>query len=145
VLDTGAGRCHKARMFNALRSNDWPLAGCLFALMLANTAAAQPEPSFRSTCRDLRASLQLLDPKPDDYLTIEVTGALTDVHSDSVLTYMLMCSPPDPQVLCVTYSAGGRKKGDDVILAGTYSQRGPDHIMLDPCLHHPAGPDGVTK
>jgi hypothetical protein len=48
---------------------------------------------------------------------------------------MAMCSPPDPQVLCVTYSTGGRKAGDTVVLSGTYSPRGPDHILLDPCLH----------
>jgi hypothetical protein len=108
-----------------------------FAAMTPMAVEAQPEPSFRSTCQNLRMSVRTLNPKPDDYFTIEVSGTLTDVHSDGALVYMLMCSPPDPQVLCVTYSTGGRKKGDRVIFAGTYSQRGPDHIMLDPCLHHP--------
>jgi hypothetical protein len=112
------------------------LSGCV---VVATPVAleAQPAPFLRSTCQNLRASVRKLNPKPDDYFTIEVAGTLTDVHSDGVLVYMLMCSPPDPQVLCVTYSTSGRKKGDGVILAGTYSQRGPDHIMLDPCLHHP--------
>jgi hypothetical protein len=50
---------------------------------------------------------------------------------------MLMCEPPDPQVLCVTYETGGRKRGDRVVLTGSYSRRGPDHILLDPCLHGP--------
>ena len=116
----------------------WPaLPGCFAALVTATAVEAQPAPSFRSTCQDLRASVRKLNPNPDDYFTIEVVGTLPDVHSDGVLAYMLMCSSPDPQVLCVTYSTSGRKKGDSVILAGTYSQRGPDHIMLDPCLHHP--------
>ena len=117
----------------------WPtLPGCLVALATATAVEAQPAPSFRSTCQDLRASVRKLNPKPDDYFTIEVVDALADVHSDGVLVYMLMCLPPDPQVLCVTYSTSGRKKGDRVVLAGTYSERGPDHIMLDPCLHHPS-------
>jgi hypothetical protein len=117
----------------------WPtLPGCLVALVTATTVEAQPAPSFRATCQDLRASLKKLSPKPDDYFTIEVVGPLAEVHSDGVLVYMLMCAPPDPQVLCVTYSTSGRKKGDRVVLAGTYGERGPDHIMLDPCLHHPA-------
>jgi hypothetical protein len=111
--------------------------GCIAALA-ATAIQAQPAPSFRTTCQELRSAVSKLNPKPDDYFTIEVAGTLTDVHSDGVLAYMLMCSPPDPQVLCVTYSTSGRKKGDAVILAGTYSERGPDHIMLDPCLHHPS-------
>ena len=111
--------------------------GCS-AGVAATAVLAQPAPSFRSTCQELRASVSKLNPKPDNYFTIEVAGTLTDVRSDAVLVYMLMCSPPEPQVLCVTYSTSGRKKGDGVILAGTYSQRGSDHIMLDPCLHHPS-------
>jgi hypothetical protein len=88
----------------------------------------------------LRASIAKLDPGAEDYFTVEVVGTLRDVQSDGVLAYMIMCSPPDPQVLCVTYTTGDRKKGDSVILAGTYSQRGPDHVMLDPCLHHSPEP-----
>ena len=114
------------------------MLGCLAGIAMPTAADAQPEPSFRSTCENLRASIGKLNPKPDDYFTIEVDGTLSDVQSDGALTYMLMCSPPDPQVLCVTYTADGRKKGDSVIFAGTYSERGPDHILLDPCLHHPS-------
>jgi hypothetical protein len=123
------------------------LGHALLAIALGGVAAAttpveaQPAPSFRSTCQNLRASLRKLNPKPDEYFTIEVAGTLADIHSDGVLVYMLMCAPPDPPVLCVTYSTSGRKKGDAVILAGTYSERGPDHIMLDPCLHHPSRDD----
>ncbi len=125
-----------------LRRIGWVAMGsCLAALAVSTAVEAQPAPSFRSTCQDLRASVRELAPKPDDYFTIEVVGTLEDVQSDGVLAYMLMCSPPDPQVLCVTYSTGGRKKGESVMFAGTYSERGPDHIMLDPCLHHSPGPD----
>ena len=106
------------------------------AVMASPAVEAQPAPSFRATCDTLRASLRGLDPKEDDYFTIEVVGPLREVQSDGVLVYMLMCAPPDPEVLCVTYSADDRKTGDRVILAGTYSERGPDHVMLDPCLHH---------
>jgi hypothetical protein len=109
---------------------------CFVAGAIPTPVEAQPAPSFRSTCQDLRGSVRHLNPKPDDYFTIEVVGTLTDVQSDGVLAYMLMCSPPDPQVLCVTYSVDDLKKGDKVFFAGTYSERGPDHIMLDPCLHH---------
>jgi hypothetical protein len=112
------------------------VSGCLAALAISTAVEAQPTPSFRSSCGELRASVRKLDPKPDDYFTIEVVGTLREVQSDGVLVYMLMCAPPDPQVLCVTYSADDRKKGHRVILAGTYSERGPDHVMLDPCLHH---------
>jgi hypothetical protein len=101
---------------------------------------AQPEPSFRSTCRDLRASVRQLDSADDALVTIQVVGPLTAVHFDGAVAYMGMCSPPDPQVLCVTYSTDGWKKGDVVVLSGTYSQRGPDHILLDPCLHSPPPP-----
>jgi hypothetical protein len=117
------------------------MLSCLAAMTTATAVEAQPAPSFRSTCQNLRASLQELNPKPDDYFVIEVVGMLKEIHSDGTLAYMLMCSPPDPEVLCVTYTAGDRKMGDSVILAGTYSERGPDHIMLDPCLHH-ASDDG---
>jgi hypothetical protein len=126
------------RVFAGARQVSVP--GCLVALALSTTAEAQPAPSFRSSCQDLRASIAKLDPGAEDYFTVEVVGTLRDVQSDGVLAYMIMCSPPDPQVLCVTYTTGDRKKGDSVILAGTYSQRGPDHVMLDPCLHHSPEP-----
>ncbi len=102
----------------------------------ATAARAQPEPSFSSDCGDLRTAIGNLNPATDELTTIQVVGPLTEVLSDGTLAYMTMCAPPDPQVLCVTYSADERKKGDPVILAGTYSERGPDHMMLDPCLHH---------
>jgi hypothetical protein len=98
-------------------------------------AIAQPEASFRSTCHDLRAALQTLDTTGDPLITIQVEGQLTMVRTDGVLVYMGLCTPPDPQVLCVTYADNGRKVGDQVVVSGAYGQRGPDHILLDPCLH----------
>ena len=124
--------------------SSWAIVLPCFAALTPSSVEAQPEPSFRSTCQNLRAAVRALNPKPDDYFTIDVAGTLTDVQSDGVLVYMQMCSPPDPQVLCVTYSTSGRTKGDRVTLAGTYSEHGPDHIMLDPCLHHPLRGDKVN-
>jgi hypothetical protein len=75
-------------------------------------------------------------------VTIQVEGRLTGVQSDGALVYMTLCAPPDPRVLCVTYSADERKAGDAAVLTGTYSRRGPDHILLDPCLHFTPDPAG---
>lgn len=97
---------------------------------------AQPAPSFLAKCGELRKAVGNLRQKDDELVTIEVEGELTTVKSDGALVYLLMCQPPDPMVLCVTYETNGRKAGDRVILTGSYSQRGPNHILLDPCLHH---------
>jgi len=99
---------------------------------------AQPAPSFLAKCSELRKAVANLKPKDgEELITIEVDGELTTVKSDRGLVYLLMCRAPDPQVLCVTYETNGRKPGDRVILTGSYSQRGPNHILLDPCLHNP--------
>lgn len=103
-------------------------------------APAQPAPSFLAKCGELRNAVAGLKPKDgEELITIEVEGELTTVKSDGGLVYLLMCRPPDPQVLCVTYETNGRRPGDRVILTGSYIQRGPNHIMLDPCLHHHVG------
>jgi hypothetical protein len=110
-----------------------------FALMSAAPlqAVAQPAPSFLAKCGELRKAVAGLKPKDgEELITIEVEGELTTVKSDGALVYLLMCRPPDPMVLCVTYETNGRKAGERVILTGSYSQRGPNHILLDPCLHH---------
>ena len=109
----------------------------LATMVAAGTACAQPEPSFSATCGDLRAAVRDLNPASDELTTIQVVGPLTEVLSDGTLAYMTMCSPPDPQVLCVTYSTGDWEVGDTVALTGNYSQQGPDHVLLDPCLHSP--------
>ena len=115
------------------------IAAAMLILLLGHVPSpgnAQPAPTFRATCAELRGALR--DHKIDGYelVTIEVIGTLTITHSDGALVYLGMCRPPDPQVLCVTYELEGRKVGDEVILTGAYIPRGPDHIQLDPCLHH---------
>ena len=98
-------------------------------------ALAQPEASFRSDCAGLRAALDTLDTTGDPLITIQVEGRLTMVRSDGALVYLGLCEPPDPRVLCVTYADNGRKAGDRVVVSGAYGRLGPDHILLDPCLH----------
>jgi hypothetical protein len=100
-------------------------------------AAPQPAPSFQSSCEDLRKSMATLDRRGDPLITIDVVGPLTDVKFDGVLAYLSMCKAPHPRVVCVTYSTGGRRPGDKVILTGAIHPRGEDLIVLDPCLHYP--------
>lgn len=99
-------------------------------------AQAQPEPSFRSNCKGLREALRRLGPTGDELVTIQVEGALTMIRGDGALVYLALCSAPDPQVLCVTYAENGRKVGDVVVASGSYARVGPNHVKLDPCLHH---------
>jgi hypothetical protein len=115
------------------------LAAALAASAHVGRAEAQPEPSFRSTCGGLRAALNTLDMRGDPLVTIQVEGRLTHVQADEALVYLVLCSPPDPQVLCVTYRTNGRKAGDSVVVVGSYTPRGPNHVQLDPCLHHLPG------
>lgn len=112
-----------------------PALACGVVLGLAIGAEAQPAPSLRATCGELRAGVGALNLDPEALVVIQVVGTLTAVQTDSALTYMAMCAPPDPQVLCVTYTPGERKIGDQVVLSGTVTQPGPNHILLDPCLH----------
>ena len=114
------------------------LLACGAACAVPSAAPAQPEPSFRATCSDLRAALATLEGENDQLVTIQVEGSLTTVQSDGALVYMGLCGPPDPAVLCVTYADGGRKVGDLVVVTGNHSQYGPDHVLLDPCLHFPS-------
>jgi hypothetical protein len=109
----------------------------LFVSAAPMDAVAQPAPSFLAKCGELRKEIGKLKKSDEELITIEVEGELTTVKSDGGLVYLLMCRAPDPQVLCVTYETNGRKPGDRVILTGSYSQRGPNHILLDPCLHNP--------
>ena len=111
------------------------VAGFIAGLSLE--AAAQPEPSFQATCGELRAAVRKLNPSEESLVTIQVVGQLTSVQSDGALAYLTMCSPPDPQVLCITYSTNGRQAGETAVFTGTYGARGLDHILLDPCLHFP--------
>ncbi len=110
---------------------------CGVVLGFATAAEAQPAPSLRSTCADLRAGVRSLDLDGEKLVVIQVVGTLTTVQTDGALAYMAMCAPPDPQVLCVTYTTGDRKIGDRVVLSGAVTQPGPNHVLLDPCLHSP--------
>jgi hypothetical protein len=109
----------------------------MFLAVMPMRAMAQPAPSFLAPCGELRKAVGKLKGKDEELVTIEVMGELTSVKSDGALVYMFMCRPPDPMVLCITYETNGRKAGDRLILTGSYSQRGPNHILLDPCLHNP--------
>jgi hypothetical protein len=111
-------------------------ATCL--AIATGAALAQPEPSFRAGCGELRAAIARLDRSSDGLITIEVEGVLRDARSGGALAYLLMCAPPDPLVLCITYSTGGRKAGDHAVITGNFTQRDPDHVLLDPCLPAPS-------
>lgn len=116
----------------------FPCIAALLASALAPAASlSQPAPSFRASCGELRAAIATLDRGDDALITIEVEGALRQVHFDGVLAYLVVCAVPDPQVLCVTYSTGDRKVGDRATITGAFTQRGPEHVLLDPCLPSP--------
>ncbi len=90
--------------------------------------------STRATCRDLRERTRDLDGEGPERVDLSVVGSLTLVQFDGALAYLALCSPPDPQVLCVSYSTNGMKEGDLVIASGNYRRPDPDHVLLDPCL-----------
>ena len=119
------------------------IIAAFIANAIASTAStstrAQPAPSFHASCGELRAAIAKLDRDDEALVTIEVEGALRQVHFDGVLAYLVVCAAPDPQVLCVTYSTGNRKVGDRATVTGAFTQRGPDHVLLDPCLPSPPG------
>ena len=116
------------------------LAGaCAVLLATPLGGTAQPAASFRATCGELRGAVQRLNHDGESLVVVEVVGPLTHVQAGEPLAYLVACAPPHPQVLCVTYGTGDRKVGDPVMLTGTFSQRGPDHIQLDPCL--PSAPE----
>lgn len=106
----------------------------------AGFAAAQPDPSFRTTCAGLRGALAALPPVVDEetVVTIQVQGEVTAARKDDAVAYIVVCAPPDPQVACITYSLEGRAVGDRVTVSGAYSPAQPDRIVLDPCLHFAA-------
>jgi hypothetical protein len=107
------------------------------AALLAGTlvARAQPEPTFRASCSELRTALKSLAGKEGELVTIEVEGPLAMVKTGAGVTYLGVCQAPDPQVLCVTYDSNGRNTGERIVVRGSWEQVGPDHVRLDPCLH----------
>jgi hypothetical protein len=102
-------------------------------------ALAQPDASFRASCGEVRAKLQKLRPEADSYFAIQVVGEVKYVGSDAALAYLGLCGPPDPRILCVTYTTGDWKMGDTVMVTGIFSEDRPDYIKLDPCLHSKPG------
>jgi hypothetical protein len=94
-------------------------------IVTASAALAQPEPPFCAACGELPAAITRLDASGAALITIEVDGLLRDARSDGALAYLLMCAPPDPLVLCVTYSTGGRKAGDRAVLTGNFTHARP--------------------
>lgn len=123
------------------RNRNAPRRSGLCALALAaafpGPAPAQPEPSFEASCGELRDALERLQAPENAWVTIDVVGELEAVKHDGTLGYMLVCAPPDPQVLCITYEVGAYTPGERVILSGTLNRLDADRIRLDPCLHYP--------
>ena len=98
-------------------------------------AKAQPDPSFRTTCDGLRSSIERLAAAKDAYFTVQVVGRLDFVGKSDSVALLGMCGPPNPRVLCVTYTTDAWKIGDLAMVSGTFSEDRPDYIKLDPCLH----------
>lgn len=103
------------------------------------SSIAQPAATFHATCGELRQAIIDHGIDASELTTIRVEGEITAIEGDGAVVYVLMCEPPDPYVLCVTYETNGNVAGDRVVIAGAYGPRDPDHIMLDPCLHGPVG------
>jgi hypothetical protein len=99
-------------------------------------ATAQPAPSFRASCADLRTKLEGLAWNGNDLVTIQVEDKLTLAKATDAVVYLGMCDLPAPRVLCVTYELDRLRPGDTVILSGTLSRPDANHVLLDPCLHH---------
>lgn len=128
-------RSHGSKM-NRLLVSIAIVLGCV------GPSTAQPAPTFRVVCGDLRQAIDSHDLEREFLTVIAVEGEVLEIHKESGLTYVLICEPPDPFVLCVTYDTNGNVSGDRVVVAGAYSRPGIDHVMLDPCLHSNAPGDG---
>ena len=118
--------------------------GLLLACSLSvSHGLAQPAPSFRASCNSLRENLNRLGAGEDAYFTIQVVGRLEFVSKTESVALLGMCGPPNPRVLCVTYTTDEWKVGDTAMISGAFSEQRPDYIKLDPCLHAkaPEGPN----
>lgn len=73
-------------------------------------------------------------PELNDRIDLSVVGSLTAVKTDGALWYLVLCSPPDVRIMCVTYQSNGMEAGDRIIVKGGYQRRDDDHVLLDPCL-----------
>jgi hypothetical protein len=65
----------------------------------------------------------------------QVVGRLEFVSKTESVALLGMCGPPNPRVLCVTYSTDDWKVGDTAMISGAFGEDRPDYIKLDPCLH----------
>lgn len=108
-----------------------------WAATAADPSRAQPDPSVRTDCAGLRAALAALPPFDEDEMvvTIAVSGRVTAIARDDAVSYVSLCAPPDPRVVCVTYVSEGRQVGDVVTVAGGYTPGDGERVVLDPCLH----------
>ena len=82
---------------------------------------------------DLQGTLAGFQP-PKSRVDLWVIGALTLVHTDGVLWYLVVCSSPGVRVMCVTYSDNGMKLGERVMLRGAFQLQDERHVVLDPCM-----------
>ncbi|WOH47798.1 hypothetical protein [Bradyrhizobium sp. sBnM-33] len=73
-------------------------------------------------------------PELEYRIDLSVVGSLTAVQTDQILWYLVLCSPPDIRIMCVTYQSNGVAIGDRVIVRGGYRRRDANHVLLDPCL-----------
>ena len=111
----------------------------LIAALSSSPAFSQPEPSLHTTCGALREGLRALPPLGRDIVTIQVTGALAAATATDAMAFMVVCMPPDPQVVCVAYTRQGRAPGEAITVVGSVNPGTPDRILLDPCIHFAAG------
>ncbi|MEH2508489.1 hypothetical protein V1290_007300 [Bradyrhizobium sp. AZCC 1578] len=110
----------------SIASND------IFADRPAFSEAEQPA-RRPADCKDVRRMADGI-PELDYRIDLSVVGNLTAVQTDQVLWYLVLCSPPDIRIMCVTYQSNGLAVGDRVIVRGGYRRRDVDHVLLDPCL-----------
>ena len=96
-------------------------------------ADAEREPALLATCETLQGSLAGFK-QPRHRVDLWVTGPLTLIHTDGVLWYLAVCSPPGIRVMCVTYNDNGMRLGERVTLRGAYDRQDERHVALDPCL-----------
>lgn len=104
----------------------------IFANRSAFSVAEQPV-RMPAECGDVRRMAEGI-PEIDYRIDLSVVGSLTAVQTDNVLWYLVLCSPPDVRIMCVTYQSNGMAIGDRVIIKGGYLRRDANHVMLDPCL-----------
>jgi hypothetical protein len=109
----------------------------MFATRPAFSEAEQPV-RMPAECRDVRRMADGI-PELDYRIDLSVAGSLTAVQTDGALWYLVLCSPPDIRIMCVTYESNGMAIGDRVIVRGGYQRRDASHVLLDPCLANRPG------